>query len=84
MEKQYRTLTREEKRLCEPFIRELKQYEAQGVAVTLQGKVYAPEEVAATCLILERGQYMGDYIVEDGRLVELRFDRVENKLTDED
>lgn len=77
MEKR-RTLTQREKELCEPFIRELKQYEARGIAVTVEGKAYSPEEVAETCLIHERGKYMGDYIVENGRLVELRFDRVED------
>lgn len=77
MEKR-RILTQQERELCEPFIRELKQYEAHGVVVTMEGKTYSPEEVAETCLIHERGKYMGDYIVEDGRLVELRFDRVEN------
>lgn len=79
MEKKCRTLTQSEKQLCEPFIRELKQYEQHGISVTVEGNTYSVEEIAATCLVHERGKYMGDYIVEDGRLVELRFDRVDDR-----
>lgn len=54
----------------------------RGIHITLEGQEYSNEEIAANCLSFERGRCLGNYIVEDERLVELRFERVENNDSD--
>lgn len=79
MRKRHR-LTKEEEEICIPFLNELREYQKAGVPVTLGGRKVPLELIAGTCVIWERGRYMGDYIAdENGKLIELRFDRVADR-----
>ena len=61
------------------FLQTLHSYQEAGVALTVEGKAVPPEDIADLCVCREAGAYMRDYISDDrGRLVEIRFDRVEN------
>ena len=53
-------------------------YQQSGVALTLAGRPSSPGYLAYVSVVRERGRYMTDYIPdEEGRLREIRFDKVE-------
>lgn len=63
------------------FLQTLYAYQKAGVALTVEGKAVPAEDIADLCVIREAGAYMRDYISDDqGKLVELRFDRIEKKI----
>lgn len=60
-----------------PFLHTLRSYQEAGVILTVEGRKTNARRIAELCIVRERGAYMSDYIRDaDGRLVELRFDRV--------
>ena len=53
-------------------------YQQAGVALTLAGRPSSPGYLAYVSVVREHGRYMTDYIPdEDGKLCEIRFDKVE-------
>ena len=59
------------------MLSDLTAYEEAGISLTLSGKPSTPREVAYACTVREHGSYMRDYVPgEDGRLREIRFDKV--------
>ncbi len=79
MEKQV-YLTQEEKELCRHLMDQLSEYNQRGVLITISGKKQPIDEIAKECVVMERGNYMGDYIVDkSGKVVELRFDKIKNR-----
>lgn len=70
-------LTREEKELCEPLLQELKGYEKAKIPIYVGGEKKHALDAAYCCMVREKGNYMGDYILDaEGRLTELHFDKV--------
>ena len=62
------------------FLQTLRAYQKAGVALTVEGKAVPAEDIADLCVIREAGAYMRDYISDDqGKLVEIRFDRVDQE-----
>ena len=60
------------------FLQTLYAYQKAGVSLTVEGKAAPAEAIADLCVCREAGAYMRDYISDErGRLVEIRFDRVE-------
>lgn len=56
---------------------DLDAYNERGVMLRLSGRRASSARIANVCCIRECGSYMGDYILdEDGRLVEICFDKV--------
>ena len=63
------------------FLQTLYAYQKAGVTLTVEGKAVPAEDIADLCVVREAGAYMRDYISDDqGKLVELRFDRIEEKI----
>ena len=53
-------------------------YQEASVSLTLEGRLSSPGYLAYVSVVRERGRYMSDYIPdEEGRLSEIRFDKVE-------
>jgi len=53
-------------------------YEDQGVTFKLNGKEESLDKIAKTCVIKERGSYMGDFVENDaGELTEINFDKID-------
>ena len=50
---------------------ELQSYEDQGISLWLEG-----EAVTGVMTVKEANQYMRDYVIDDGVVSEIRFDRV--------
>ncbi|WWR15713.1 hypothetical protein V1224_14755 [Lachnospiraceae bacterium JLR.KK008] len=49
----------------------------EGAELYLDGKRVSAEELAQTCCVNEESVYMPDYVVnQEGRLTQLRYDRV--------
>ena len=56
----------------------LSAYQEAGVSLTLSGRLSSPGYLAYVSVVRERGRYMTDYSPdEDGKLCEIRFDKVE-------
>ncbi len=59
---------------------ELEKYEKNGIIITLEGKVSSSDVIADICVFKEDSNYMRDYITNEfGNLIEIGFNRVENK-----
>lgn len=55
----------------------MKQYQAEGVSLWLNGRPSNPKEIAKACRIAENGIYMRDYVPDGkGGIEELKFDYV--------
>lgn len=50
-----------------------------GVLLTVEGLLSTPEHIASLCVFREDCNYMRDYIIEDGKLVEICFNNVYNR-----
>lgn len=56
---------------------DLDAYNERGVMLRLSGRRASSARIANICCIRECGSYMGDYVLdEEGRLVEICFDKV--------
>lgn len=55
----------------------LEEIAKDGAELYLDGKRVSAEELAQTCCLNEEAVYMPDYVLgQDGRLTQLRYDRV--------
>lgn len=65
----------------QPFLQELLAYQKAGVLLTVGGRITNAKEITDLIMIRDRGSYMEDFIRDgSGTLVELRFDRLSDKL----
>ena len=55
---------------------ELQSYENQGISLWLEGKESSPQAVNEIMAVRETGHYMRDYVIDDGIVSEIRFDRI--------
>lgn len=55
---------------------ELQSYENQGISIWLEGEPSSPKAVTDVMTVKEANQYMRDYVIDDGIVSEIRFDRV--------
>lgn len=70
-------MSKEERERYDALVTQMKQYEKQGVGLSLGGREMSAEEIAGACAVREHGRYMGDYIwTADGHLSEIRYDKV--------
>lgn len=61
------------------LIKELEAYRKNQIELILNGRKSTPMEIATACMVQEEGCYMRDYIGNDiGKVVEVRFDRIED------
>lgn len=59
---------------------ELHSFENQGITIWLEGAISDSKNVTNQISLNEENLYMRDYIFEEGRLKEIRFDKInENK-----
>ncbi len=61
------------------LLKELRQYEAQGVSLWLEGSRCSPARVSDALCVREEITYMRDYVFHDGELSELRFNKIKAK-----
>ena len=54
---------------------ELQSYEDQGISLWLEGEP-SSEALTGVMTVKEANQYMRDYVIDDGVVSEIRFDRV--------
>ena len=70
-------MSKEERERYDALVMQMKQYEKQGIGLSLSGREMSAEEIAGACAVREHGMYMGDYIwTADGRLSEIRYDKI--------
>ena len=55
---------------------ELQSYEDQGISIWLEGEPSNSETVTDVMTVKEANKYMRDYVIDDGVVSEIRFDRV--------
>ena len=55
---------------------ELQSYEDQGISLWLEGEPSSSEAVTGVMTVKEANQYMREYVIDDGVVSEIRFDRV--------
>ena len=73
-------MSKEERERYDALVMQMKQYEKQGIGLSLSGREMSAEENAGACAVREHGMYMGDYIwTADGRLSEIRYDKIEEE-----
>lgn len=62
----------------ENLFMELQSIENRGITIWLEGLESNPRSVADAMSVNEQSSYMRDYVFEQGRLTQLRFDKVVN------
>ena len=73
-------MSKEERERYDALVMQMKQYEKQGIGLSLSGREMSAEEIAGACAVREQGMYMGDYIwTADGRLSEIRYDKIKEE-----
>lgn len=58
---------------------ELQSMEDRGITIWLEGSRSSPRDVAEAMSVNEESAYMRDYVFAEGRLTQLRFDRVKEQ-----
>ena len=58
---------------------ELQSYENQGISIWLEGEPSCSEAVMDTMAVKEANNYMRDYVIDDGIVSEIRFDRIDRE-----
>lgn len=60
----------------ETILLELESYESQGISLCIQGRPFSPKNSKDRMQVREISSYMRDYVIDDGIVSEIRFDRV--------
>ena len=60
----------------EKLFMELQSIENRGITIWLEGYVSNSKRVAEAMCVNEQDSYMRDYVFQEGRLQQVRFDRV--------
>lgn len=60
----------------QPLFVELQNYERQGISIWLEGSPSSSGEVTEAVCVREDITYMRDYVFQQGKLSELRFDKI--------
>ena len=55
---------------------ELQSYENQGISLWLEGEPCSSQTVNEKMAVRETTHYMRDYVIDDGIVSEIRFDRI--------
>lgn len=58
---------------------ELQSMEDRGITIWLEGALSSPQDVTDAMSVNEESAYMRDYVFTEGRLTQLRFDKVKDR-----
>ena len=53
------------------ILRNLRDFEQQGIRFSMEGVPCTPEYIAATCFLFEEREYMREYMIDEGGIVKV-------------
>lgn len=72
--------TYDDKESSHELLKELEEYDSEGLLLWLDGHLSNPKQITQAHLIQEENTYMRDYISDDkGEITGVGFDKVKNK-----